>query len=227
MQPAAAPPAPFAAPPAPFGPPPTGAWQQPGVAAPGSTWGAYPQPPAPYPGAGGWGAPDATAGPLATTPAARSRPGLDAGLVLLGGVVLGVGAFLPWVTVSSPLGSASANGTDGTSDGYGFVALGAGAALLAVLAVAVRRRLGPALGVLALLLGLGAAGFDAFEIVDTHRKASDATIGSVTASVGYGLWVLAAGSAAVALGGLALAARRSRAAPTTPPAPLPYPPLSG
>lgn len=104
----------------------------------------------------------------------------SAALTMAAGVILIVGALLPWATLTSGFGSASIAGTDG--DGVFAIALGA---LVAVAGVGMFNGSGTAragavvFGVLAAALMVSSF-MNISEVVDESE---------VRASVGIGLWV--------------------------------------
>jgi hypothetical protein len=133
----------------------------------------------------------------ATDRPARSLAGL---LVLSGGLAVVIGVFLPWLQATGPGGTYSENGikigTFGTLILGGF-AVAKGMSVLRPGLIAMR--LSSPLLTGALLAGLMALRWNALQtaINDTNALSPD-----VTASIGIGVWLVIAGTAAILLGGL-------------------------
>lgn len=127
-------------------------------------------------------------------------------LLTLGGVLVVIGVFLPWVTATGPGGSASVNGiTVGT---YGTLLLGGFAVARGLQTLrpdTFHFNLGtPLLG------GILLAGLMALRWNDLQNAVNDARAVSplIHASIGIGVWSVIAGTVLILLGGL-LARRRS------------------
>jgi hypothetical protein len=147
---------------------------------------------------------------LGSTPSARPAVPRDGNanagwLVLTGGILVLVGVFLPWITVTGPAGTFSESGKDASE--WGFLILG-GFATVRGLSMArpgiFRFQLGtPLIGgvILAVLV--------AFRWSDLQKALDDVrSLPGVTASLGIGFWVVIAGTALVLLGGIMAMQRR-------------------
>ena len=155
-----------------------------------------PEPPLPGMSAGG------PAGP--TRPGATTTNRNAGWLVLAGGILVVVGVFLPWITVSGPGGSSSATGWD--SNEWGFLILGGFAAARGLSMTRpdlFRFTLGTPLigGVILVVLVVLRWG----DLQDT--LAALRAYPGVTASLGIGIWSVIAGTACVCLGGLMMLLR--------------------
>ncbi len=183
--------APTSAPTAPASPtgPATAPWGTPAASSPVG----YP-PPTP--------APTGFALAAATTAPARSGPALMGYAVparvavFVGGGLLALGSFLPWVKASVVGITFEKNGIDG--DGVFTLLLGVAAVLLFSL---VR---GTAGRVLTLATAVLAAGVTFYDVVDVKQTADEISSSagplSVDASVGIGLWICAIGALVLIIG---------------------------
>ena len=61
----------------------------------------------------------------------RERQGSGA-VVALGGLLIAIGSFLPWISVSSAFGSLSRNGVEGGGDGVSTLIIGVLMVLLGI-----------------------------------------------------------------------------------------------
>jgi hypothetical protein len=125
-------------------------------------------------------------------------------LVLAGGILVVVGVFLPWITVSGPGGSGSASGLD--SSEWGFVILG-GFAIVRGLSITrpdrFRFTLGtPLIGGVILVVLVVARWGDLQDALAAVRAYP-----GVTASLGIGIWSVIVGTVCVVVGGLMLLRR--------------------
>lgn len=151
----------------------------------------------------------------ADSTATRPRPQVAVGslLLIVGGVLLIIGAFLPWATfelsiidVEETINGFS-SGSGSTRDGpiflfFGLLALGFGIAQLAarrILAVAI---LSVVFGVFALAAALGEIG--------SLKEDLDSLEEFGTASLGPGPWVMLIGAAVALAGGITTLAKRRR-----------------
>ena len=115
-------------------------------------------------------------------------------LTLAGGALVMIGSFLPWVTIMSGFGQIDLAGTSGD----GIFTIGGGAVIALGAFVSLDR---PTSGWWFVgLLGLAAAGFGAWKIVNI-AEALDNTE-TIRSSVGYGLYLVVIGGVAAALGAL-------------------------
>jgi hypothetical protein len=126
-------------------------------------------------------------------------------LVLAGGILVLVGVFLPWLTVTGPGGTFSRSGKDASE--WGFVILG-GFATVRGLSMArpgiLRFQLGtPLIGGVILAVLVAIRWSDLQNALDTAR-----THAGITASIGIGFWAVIAGTVLVLLGGVMAMQRR-------------------
>jgi hypothetical protein len=180
------------------------------------------------------------------------RPSAAAGLTILGGVAMAIGAILPFAKVEAgelPIPSQTVGGLD-TADGKLFLGVGIALIVLGVLIWMARSR---GLRVVAAVLALLAAGFMLYaaiiditgiedESLDAIAEAGAAqTAGvsveqvrdaldqfNVSVKTGIGLYIVLVGSAIGAVGGLLglLAKRPEPVMPAAPPPPgAPPPPM--
>jgi hypothetical protein len=162
-----------------------------------------PEPPAP-----GQGPQPGLAGPSASRPIRPSRPvgNPNAGwLVLAGGILVLVGVFLPWITVSGPGGTISESGN--TSE-WGLLILG-GFATVRGLSMAMPDRfrftLGtPLIGGVILAVLVASRWNDLQNLLQIARAHP-----GYTGSLGIGIWMVIAGTACVLIGGAMGMRRRS------------------
>lgn len=124
-------------------------------------------------------------------PAVESAASPGSFLVILGGVAVAVGAFLPWITANTVFATVSRNGLDGGGDG--IIALGGGV-LLAALGLA--RKAG--IGTFVLAVGMGVVAFLNLQDITDRLVVvqSDYAVGSV----GAGIWAIFVGAALAAVG---------------------------
>lgn len=140
-------------------------------------------------------------------------------VALVGGLVVAVGSFLPWATVTSGLGSLSVAGTSG--DGIITIVIGGLIALLALLSLDRTPR--PIVTLAIALLGVGAAILGGWEVMNLNAKFADVATKLIVPSIGYGLFLVIGGGIAAAIGGGSMAQRGQPAAPPEPPADAPEP----
>ena len=109
----------------------------------------------------------------------------------IGGLLVAVGSFLPWITVSS-LFSLSRSGLDGGGDGIFTLGIGVVLVLVAVVSFA-----GAGLGwysrLLGLLGGLGAVAIATMDGSDLANRLATVSSAYVSGSVGMGIYVVAIG----------------------------------
>jgi hypothetical protein len=114
----------------------------------------------------------------------------------LGALLIGVGSFLPWITVSSIV-SSSRSGLDG---GDGVLTLAIGIVLVLVaFANFSGGGLGPASRALSLLGGLGAIGIAIYDGIDVSSQIAGISSVDVSGSVGMGLFVVGIGGGVAVL----------------------------
>jgi hypothetical protein len=135
--------------------------------------------------------------------------GLDLGslLVMIGGAMVVLAVFLPWVTASSGGVSASHNGIEAGT--YGTLFLGAisifrGAITLRDSSSTSARNRGNPLITAAFILGLLAIRWSTLQSYLTQERA----IPGVTASLGIGVWLDIAGALTIAFGAWLTTSRR-------------------
>lgn len=129
-------------------------------------------------------------------------------LVALGGAMLAIGAFLPWITARTPFGSISRNGLEDGGDG--IVTLVLGGVIAAVGIGYALRSLAPRVwfDLLAGLAGLAALAVAIYDIAEVNDRASGAESDMVSVSVGSGLVVSVIGALVVLGSMLVVRARR-------------------
>lgn len=129
---------------------------------------------------------------------------------LIAGVAIVGGSVAPWAKVSAGLLERSVGGMDG--DGKITIALGIVIVLLALVSSSPTSGNGPAVGIF--LFALGAGGVAIYDTVNVSDKAKQAESASsfVSASVGWGLYIVIAGSALALIGALMLANRSTNSA---------------
>jgi hypothetical protein len=141
--------------------------------------------------------------PIAVDPALR-QAGFS---VVIGGLLVVVGVFLPWVTASGPLGNASENGLAiGT---WGTLILGGFAVIrgLSMLRPATIRALGsPLIGGVLLAVLMALRWSDLQQVI----TATEAQSPAITASLGIGVWCTIAGTALILAGSALVMLRRRR-----------------
>lgn len=127
-------------------------------------------------------------------------------LVIVGGAMMVIGSFMPWISARTGLGSINVAGTDG--DGVFTLLFGGAAALIALVhldrPIAGFLRggifLAGAVGVVIAVLDYSAAA----------ERISGIDSEAVAASVGAGLYIVGLGAVATAFGGLSLGTKASR-----------------
>ena len=148
---------------------------------------------------------------LPTTPAAvqadppRSNQAIPAAITaMLGGLLLCLGSFLPWLTATAPfVGTISRSGMDGGGDGILTLALGCITILIAVAGFTKPKRLQ-----LSIVTGVVAGIVAAFAYVQVQDRIASvqATAGEaasmIVASVGAGIWTVIIGAVLTVVGGV-------------------------
>jgi hypothetical protein len=132
-------------------------------------------------------------------------------LVILGGLLVAVGSFLPWVTATAPfIGSISRSGMDG-GDGVITLVLGAAAAVLGLMFAGGLRlsKGGPILIILCAVAAGVVAGLD-YSDVQGRVQVAEAASSLVSASVGAGLWSIFVGAVMTGIGGAGLGLRTAK-----------------
>ena len=147
---------------------------------------------------------------LGPTPSTRPAPPRDGNanagwLVLAGGILVLVGVFLPWITVTGPAGTFSESGKDANE--WAFLILG-GFATVRGLSMArpglFRFQLGtPLIGGVILAVLVAMRGSDLQKALNDLRA-----VPGVTASLGIGFWAVITGTVLVLLGGIMAMQRR-------------------
>jgi hypothetical protein len=159
-----------------------------------------PPPDAADPGKPGYGGLRMGAQPPQVVTVRRPGSSLAGILVLGGGLAVVIGVFLPWLQATGPGGTVSENGLKiGT---FGTLILGGFAVAKGMSDLRpglITMRLSSSLLTGALLAGLMAVRWSSLQ---TAINDTNALSPSVTASIGIGVWVVMAGTAAILLGGL-------------------------
>lgn len=130
--------------------------------------------------------------------------------VLIGGGLLALGSFLPWLQASVPLiGSISRNGLDGGGDGIITLLLG----VVTLIIGAVRMsgsQMPPVLQKSPVVTGIAAVVLVVIDGVSVSERVSDVSSAGASASIGYGLYVCGLGGVLAIIGGLGLRASSRR-----------------
>lgn len=126
---------------------------------------------------------------------------ITAVVMVVAGLMVAAGAFLPWITVATGFVSVSRSGMDG---GDGWIALAVGA-LMAVVGLGGLRSLDSVPNIAAVALGLGALGLGAFEYLSVQDRITnaDATVASLI-QVGVGVYLILGGGALAFVASIAL-----------------------
>jgi hypothetical protein len=121
---------------------------------------------------------------------------------LLGGLLVGVGSFLPWVTVASAFYAVSFNGVGGGKDGVLTLILGVVA--VAIGAVRLVGMVPPTVQHLSGLLGVGVLALGFFDLEEVQRGVAEFSAQQEygTAFTGAGLYTILVGGGLVTIGGL-------------------------
>jgi hypothetical protein len=139
------------------------------------------------------------------TQKAAVRGGRVSPLAIVGAAGVIVGSLGPWITARTPFGEFSASGTDG--DGVITLALGVAALVMACIPSD-----SPALHVAQFVVCGAAAGLALYYIITVRQRAADIAEGGdtfgISASVGWGLWLLIAGGCIGAIAQFVEAKRR-------------------
>jgi hypothetical protein len=131
---------------------------------------------------------------MARVPAPKYSLNVVAAEIVLGGVLLSIGALLPWMTVASADRSASLSGLDG-GDGFFFLLFGAVVALLALTRL-VRPGL-PGKRRTMILFGVLALGSTLWEAAAIQFELNGSTPESVSSGLGAGIYVMGVGAVLV------------------------------
>lgn len=141
-------------------------------------------------------------------------------VILIGGVLMTLGAFLPWERASAQLLGTTvvAKTANGTSEGGGGIVLVAGIVILALSALALTGTIGKKTGIATLVLSAIAVlfCFGNWTSIQHDIDRAKAEAGSaIDASIGFGLVLAVIGCLLVAATSI-LALRRSRATQAPP-----------
>ena len=153
--------------------------------------------------------------PLASSGSTGTSTDLSASSVVVGGLLIAIGTFLPWWTNKAVAFSSTHNGFQlgflGLRDGFVTIALGALTVVIGVLAL-VNPALPRWLRTPSILTGLGVIGVLAscWSVLDNNVV----NLEGVTRSVGYGYWTTGAGATLAICGGISLCTAK-RANPTS------------
>jgi hypothetical protein len=131
-------------------------------------------------------------------------------LVILGGLLIAIGSFLPWLTATAPfVGTISRSGLEGGGDGIFTLVAGVLTIAVGVGRLTLSTMPGPLQGS-AVLTGLIAGGVMAANYSDLGGRVDrfSAQSGNVgTAGIGVGFWTIIVGAAFAVIGGLAIRRR--------------------
>jgi len=159
----------------------------------------------------------------AGVPAHAAAPGVStvpagAWLAIIGGLIIGVSSFLPWLTATALIVTINRNGFQLGND-FGFSADGVVCIILGVVAVIIgvvrltNSASPPLLQRSPIILGIAAAAVFANRYGSLHNFANQLNShADVTASVGYGFWLLAIGAFVAIVSGLILRSNSSKPA---------------
>lgn len=146
------------------------------------------------------------AAPASDATAATAVPGLSLRpasiAVIVGGALIALASFLPWVTAQTIFGSISRSGIDGGGDGV--VTLIAGG-LIVVLGLVTLRRPNRAANILIAVAAAVAAVIFAIDLSDVQGRVSDLEAdseGLALGGVGIGLWLVALGAVIAFVGSI-------------------------
>lgn len=120
------------------------------------------------------------------------RVQLAAGILVVAGLGVVIGSFLPWMVVRTALVSLSRNGLEGGGDGIATVVAGVLLGFVGVLILAGRRPGRTWLGVV-LVSGI-ALGLAAANMADVSNRAESVESELATAGIGSGLYLIALGA---------------------------------
>jgi hypothetical protein len=138
---------------------------------------------------------------------AAQRRMLGGIIAIAGGLLLALGAFLPWVKVTAAfVGSLSVSGMEG--DGIFFLVGGLLISALGLWSIFGTPRAAPALLILS---GLGFGGLAFFEFNNVSEGIGGMDSEFALASMGAGIWTLLAGAVATVVAGFTLTGQMSHA----------------
>ncbi|MDQ2845402.1 MAG: hypothetical protein M3Y77_03425 [Actinomycetota bacterium] len=132
------------------------------------------------------------------------------GLVALGGLVAAIAAFLAWVSLSGQgvtvtvSGTGSVSGADVGSTGAtdGWITFGAGVVVLIVGALALARKGGRGLQVVAILAGVVVAGVPIYDLIKNNSDLQSLKDQGVDVSYSIGIWLTIVGGVVIVLGAI-------------------------
>ena len=151
---------------------------------------------------------------LPATTSTEAPFNIPAAAVVVGGLLVAIGSFLPWYGINAGLlGSVTRNGIDGGGDGVITLLVGIGLTLIGASAFVMKGT--TAHRALTIVLGVIGLGMTAFDFVNVQNWMNDLTdLLRPNASVGFGLIVVGVGAGIAFLAGW-----RLRGSPTTGAAP--------
>jgi hypothetical protein len=143
--------------------------------------------------------PDEHVSALSAAQVFPSTPNTVVGAIVAGGLVISVGTFLPWITLLAPfVGRITKSGMEGR-DGPILLFLGLAIASLGFICLK-RPKVAWAVLIGAVVSGVAVG----FEFSSANSAVQSATTQFSSAALGSGLWVMALGTLAAALGALAV-----------------------
>lgn len=155
--------------------------------------------------------------------ASDQRRTLGGVLAIIGGGLIALGAFLPWIKATAPfVGTITRSGMEG-GDGPIFLGAGLVIAALGLWSVIGRPSSAP---VLLILAGLVLGGFALLDYNEVSGRVGGLGSDLATASVGAGIWSLFAGAAASVVAGLMLLGQMHPTANAPPALTLPATPTT-
>lgn len=132
--------------------------------------------------------------------------------VLVGGLLVIVGSFLPWITATSGFGSVSVSGMDHGGDGIFTLVLGVIAALIGMAQLIKAQLPGIIRGSPAIIgVSLGVITFfDHSDIRNRIARAAVSSSGALSSTVGQGIWSLYLGAVLIFIGGISLLGQKKK-----------------
>lgn len=140
---------------------------------------------------------------------------IGGGLVILGGLVAAIAAFLAWVTLSgqgpdgqsvtltvSGIGSVSGADVGSTGATDGWITFGAGIVALVAGALALARKGGRGLQTVAILAGVVVAGVPVYDLIKSNSDLQSLKDQGVDVSYSIGIWLTIVGGVVIVLGAI-------------------------
>jgi hypothetical protein len=136
-----------------------------------------------------------TAPPVSSPVAPRTGSVAPASVAaVVGGLLVAVGSFLPWVTASTVFGSLSRSGIDGGGDGWVTLIAGSVIALLGLITINKPNRGANLLIAVAAAVAFLIVALDFSDIQSRIASVESESEGMALGGVGIGLWMVALGA---------------------------------